>query len=59
MAIEMLSTVPVVVDRTMFLLMNAVIAGRSIISVTGLYVIGTIVTGVITADSSSDVTVVR
>ena len=53
--IEILSTVPVVVDRTMLLFKNAVTAGRSRVSVTGLCDTGTIVTGVITVVSPSEV----
>jgi len=36
----MLSTVPVVVDRTILLFMNVVTAGKSMLSVTGLKDIG-------------------
>jgi hypothetical protein len=51
---EILSTVPVVYDRTMLLFKNEVTAGRSMVSVTGLYIIGTTVTGVITFNVSSE-----
>jgi hypothetical protein len=50
----MLSTVPVVVDRTILLFMNVVTAGKSMLSVTGLKDIGTTVTGVITFASASE-----
>jgi hypothetical protein len=46
--------VPLVVDRTILRLIKAVTAGRSIVSVTGLVVTETTVTGVITDVRSSD-----
>jgi hypothetical protein len=46
--------VPLVVDRTILRLIKAETAGRSIVSVTGLFVIETTVTGVITDARSSD-----
>jgi hypothetical protein len=45
--------VPLVVDRTILRFIKAVTAGRSIVSVTGLVVTETIVTGVITDVRSS------
>jgi hypothetical protein len=55
---EMLSTVPVVEDRTVLLLRKAVTPGRTMFSVTGFIVTDAMVTGVITDVSTSEVTVV-
>jgi hypothetical protein len=55
---EVFSIVPAVADRTMLFLRKTVTAGRSMVSVTGLYVTFTIVTGVITDASTSEVTLV-